>query len=74
LSQARLAFWNESPIWDPQVAAPLEIPLVVAHVSLPRTRPLKAIDVIDAGAARDLGTRTSVTVEVGAHPVILRLE
>jgi hypothetical protein len=68
-----LALWNESPIWDPQTAAPLTIGPAYARVTLPRARRVTAVDVIGAGGAEDLGTRSSVVIPVGAHPVVVRL-
>ena len=70
---AFLAFWNESPVWDPQAAAPIAIAPSTARVTLPRARPMTAFDIVDHGRAQALGDAASATIAVGAHPVVLRV-
>ncbi|HLZ83440.1 MAG TPA: hypothetical protein VKQ54_07715 [Caulobacteraceae bacterium] len=70
---AYLALWNESPLWDPQAAAPLAIAPAMARVTLPTARPLTAFDIVDQGRAQELGATASAAIPVGSHPLLLRL-
>jgi hypothetical protein len=70
---SHLALWNESPIWDPQAAAPRPIAPATARVTLPSPRPLRSIDIVDGGSGEDLGIKASAALAVGAHPVLLRM-
>jgi hypothetical protein len=68
-----VAFWNESPIWDPQTSVPLAIAPATALVTLPRPRPMTVFDLLARGQSRDVGAARSCTLEIGAHPTVLRV-
>ncbi|HEX4182664.1 MAG TPA: hypothetical protein VHY34_05355 [Caulobacteraceae bacterium] len=68
-----LALWNESQIWNKDMIAPQEVAPVTASVTLERPAAMSLFDIIDSRRDQRLGTVASANVEVGAHPILLRI-
>jgi hypothetical protein len=67
-----LCVWNESPVWDPQTAAPSPATSTHAVVALSRPSAGTAWDPLSDRGPTELGRAARFDVSVGAHPLVLQ--